>query len=131
MNTFESIDYLYNDAEQCKPSLLKKPESLNYKLVFPQAMADAGELTPGGYLAMFKINGVMVEGRVKAKTKKCIIFDADGDERVRQIGECTTKPTQTEREQALEKCMSVEGLRARDGAKEDYGSLYDAGLLKC
>ena len=70
-------------------------------------MADAGGLSLVGYLAMFKINGVMVECLVKANTKKFIIFDAGGDERVRQLGKCTIKRTQTEREKAIAKCMCV------------------------
>ena len=93
-------------------------------------MGDAGELLPVGYLATFKINGVMVEGLVQAKTKKFIIFDADGDERGRQIGECTIKPTQTERKIAIEKCMSDGGSCARAGVTELNGSLYETGLLK-
>lgn len=36
----------------------------------------------------------------------------------------------TEREYMIEKCLEVGGLRVRDGAREVYGNLYDAGLLK-
>ena len=60
-----------------------------------------------------------------------IIFDCDGDERVRQIGDFTINPTETDREKAIEKCMSVGCLRVREGVKEVYGSVYEVGLLKC
>ena len=39
------------------------------------------------------------------------------------------RPLKTERERVIEAAMRVGGLRKRHGAKEIYGSLYDAGML--
>lgn len=40
------------------------------------------------------------------------------------------RPLKTEKERVVEAAMKIGGLRARDGAKEVYGALYDAGMLK-
>lgn len=40
------------------------------------------------------------------------------------------RPLKTEKERVVGAAMKIGGLRARDGAKEVYGALYDAGMLK-
>jgi hypothetical protein len=40
------------------------------------------------------------------------------------------RPIQSDRDKWVEAAMQHGGLRARDGAKEVYGNLYDAGLAK-
>lgn len=129
----QSSDSEYDNTAQQVEAL-----ALNDKPTFTQAMADAGELPPFGVVVQIKslndaepcfINGELIYVR---HGKVWYRDDKRGDE-IGFIDKLEFKPldTRTDREKAIDEMASLISLRARDGAKEVCGELYDAGYRKC
>lgn len=95
------------------------------KPVFTKEMADAGDTVEVGMLFATECG----EYEAVCVNNKSIVFSDECGWLV-SIPKGKAKPIPTEREKAIESCMAVGELRARDGAEEVYGRLYDAGLLK-
>lgn len=56
--------------------------------------------------------------------------DADGYNEYHGLVAHAFMPLRTERDKAIDEMINVGGLRARDGAREVFGRLYDAGMYK-
>lgn len=93
-----------------------------------------GELPPVGVECEVEYNSAEIKKKFHRVipvfySKSLAIFeDVRGGEVAYFIKCCKFRPIRTDREKFIEAAMSVGELRGRDGAKEVYGRLFDAGF---